>query len=135
MLSSCFFAHFSSISLPQYAAQCQDMLHRVVFFLKIRYAFLRFMVKLYLVDRHPLCTHHRCRIMLVEQRCMDHAVKSLTDSPRSLRAVVSCARPCAINGFVSLDHSWVSARASRHLSRQQRKRSVSLSENGHHHSI
>jgi predicted amidophosphoribosyltransferase len=39
-VQSSFFAHFSSIPLPQYATQCQYMLHKVVFLLKIRYAFL-----------------------------------------------------------------------------------------------
>src|SRR5258708_26100927 len=82
-----------SLSIPHVSSsrmrKNQDMLHRVVFFLKIRYAFLRFMVKLYLVDRHPLCTHHRCRIMLVGQSSMDHSVKSLTDRPRSLVAMLS----------------------------------------------
>ena len=60
------------------------MLHRVVFPLKIRYAFLRPMVEPSLVDRHSLCTHRRCRIILVEPRCMDHAVKSETYGPISV---------------------------------------------------
>src|SRR6266705_2649825 len=52
----CSFPHFSLISLPQYATQCHDMLHRGVFLLKIRYAFSVSAVKAYLVDRNSQFT-------------------------------------------------------------------------------
>ena len=93
MPSSRLFAHFSQIFLPEYATQCQYMLHGVVFPLKIRYALLGPMLELSLVDRHPLCTHRRFRIVLVEQRCMDHAIKSLTDGPAAFEQRCRARRP------------------------------------------
>src|SRR5947209_946407 len=57
------------------------------------------------------------------------------DEARCLRAVVSHARAFAIHPRLSRHHSWQTSCSSCHVSRRQRERHLSVSENGCHYSI
>ena len=88
-----------SLTFPQFP--CHNMLHRIVFPLKIRYALPGPMVEPSLVDPHALCTHRRCRILLVEHRRVEGTTL------RGLPIMPSKALPMAPAAF----QQWCRARA------------------------
>jgi putative transposase len=88
------------ISLPQYAPQCQHMLHRVVFPHEMRYVFRVSIVESSLVDRHSQCVHRRCRIVLAALASRGNDLSKVQQSCRQK----SCRwRPNDVYAMLALD--------------------------------